>query len=529
MTSRRSLVIGLAVLILVLALGGLVFALAGNDGRFGPWLRALSLPVALLLSLTVAIVLSWWWRRRGARPGAPDRTDLAHGPIISETLSRAADVQAKRAGEFIDRVADPERREQLRHELRDIQASGEGICTLNVVVFGTVSSGKTSLINALLGRTVGATEAVMGTTRQGECHTYELRSVDAAVYLTDTPGLGEAGEGGETRELEARALAVRSDLLLFVVDHDLIRGQYEPLIELSRLGKRSILVLNKKDLFPDEDLGQIMARLRQRLAGVLDPTDVVAVAAAPRPVPVRVMRPDGGHDTVLESEEPDIAALRSRIGEVLRRDGRLLHAANLLVRGRVLEQEARDQVAAERERQALVVVERYQWLTAGTVFANPVPALDVLAGGAAQIEMVSELARVFELNLSPGQARGLAGQMVKSVLKLGLVETVTSLVAGVFKRTFVGFAAGGAVQAVTMSYLTRVSGRAFIEYFRRGQNWGEDGIDAALLRQFQETSRVEFIQEFATQAVPRLIEKFQTGNRPAPAPTTAPTSAERKP
>ena len=66
--------------------------------------------------------------------------------------------------------------------------------------------------------------------------------------------------------------------------------------------------------------------------------------------------------------------------------------------------------------------------------------------------------------------------MVQSVLKLGLVEAATSLIAGVFKRTLVGFAAGGAVQAVTMAYLTRVSGQAFIDYFRHGQSWGPDGI-----------------------------------------------------
>ena len=90
------------------------------------------------------------------------------------------------------------------------------------------------------------------------------------------------------------------------VDHDLIRGQYEPLIELARLGKRSILVLNKKDLFPDPDLAQILEKLRQRTAGVIDPADIVAVAASPRPIPVRSRRGDGTVETVLETEPPDI-------------------------------------------------------------------------------------------------------------------------------------------------------------------------------------------------------------------------------
>ena len=132
-----------------------------------------------------------WRVRRSRKKG--EVPILAH-----EDLVKAAGVQATRAGEFIDRVSDPARREQLVRELAQLQAEGSHEkSTLHVVVFGTVSAGKTSLINALLGREAGATEAVMGTTRHGERHTYELRSLDATVMLTDTPGLSEAGEEGE--------------------------------------------------------------------------------------------------------------------------------------------------------------------------------------------------------------------------------------------------------------------------------------------------------------------------------------------
>ena len=248
---------------------------------------------------------------------------------------------------------------------------------------------------------------------------------------------------------------------------------------------------------------------------MVDPADIVPVAAAPRPMPVRLQRPDGSFETVLEKEEPDIAALQSRIVEVLRREGKLLHAANLLVRGRILEQEAKEQLAQESDRRALAVVEHHQWITAATVFANPIPALDILAGGAVQLEMISELARVQGVELTAGQVRNLAAQMVQSVLKLGLIEAATSLIAGVFKRTLVGFAAGGAVQAVTMAYLTRVSGKAFIDYFRQGQSWGPGGIDETVLRQFEQTSRSEFLQDFAGQFVHRVLQKFHPGTSQA--------------
>jgi small GTP-binding protein len=486
----------------VLLLLGLSFGLLpGLRIRPGdhPLLMAM-LGLMILLQLVLGMISL---RIRGRTERIRRKAQLA-----PEDLAKATGLQAKRAGEFINRVNDPVRREQLARELSQLQAeSPHEVSTLHVVVFGTVSAGKTSLINALLGREAGFTEAVMGTTRHGERHTYELRRVGATVILTDTPGMSEAGAGGGAREAEARALAVRADLLLFVVDHDLIRSEYEPLIELARLGKRSIVVLNKKDRFPDADLLAILAKLRERLDGVIDPADIVEVAAAPRPLPVRVERSDGSFETVYENELPDIAPLRSRIAEVLRGEGKLLHAVNLLVRGKVLEREALDELARERELKAAGVVEHHQWITAGAVFANSIPALDILAGGAVQFDMVAELARVHGLELSAGQVRGLTGQMVQALLKLGLVEAASSLIAGIFKRTLVGFAAGGAVQAVAMAYLTRVSGKAFIDYFRAGQSWGPEGIDGVLLRQFDLNSRSEFLQDFAAYVVQSVLRK----------------------
>jgi hypothetical protein len=74
-----------------------------------------------------------------------------------------------------------------------------------------------------------------------------------------------------------------------------------------------------------------------------------------------------------------------------------------------------------------------------------------------------------------------------------------------------------------MAYLTHVSGEAFAEYFRRGQAWGDGGMQAALVRQFDLTSRVEFLQEFAKQALQKVSTRIlhgspKTSEQPAPRP-----------
>jgi uncharacterized protein (DUF697 family) len=355
----------------------------------------------------------------------------------------------------------------------------------------------------------------MGTTRHGEQHTQVIEGVEGTVLLTDTPGISEIGQGGAMRESEARDLAVRADLLLFVVDHDLIRSEHEPLAALARQGKRSIVVFNKQDRFTETDRNAILDKLRERLAGVVTAQDVVAVAADPRPIRVRVSRPDGSTAMVDEPQPPEISALAERIAVILKREGDELRAGNLLLRAHLLSRKAQEQLSSERDRRAQGVIDKFQWITAATVFANPIPALDLLANGAVQFQMVSELAGVYGVEVSTAHVKMIAAQMVQTLLKLGIVEAATSLIAGLFKSSLVGYAAGGAVQGVSMAYLTHISGHAFKDYFARGQSWGDGGMQAALIRQFDLNSRAEFVQEFAKQALAHVSKRVFKGSEQA--------------
>jgi len=429
-------------------------------------------------------------------PGRPPAT-------APEDVIQAADLQVEKAEGVISKLADPEARGTLQRELETIRADRR-VRRFHVVVFGTGSAGKTSLINALLGREAGRTDVLLGTTRQGEGHSYEVEDVDGTVVLTDTPGLSEIGDAGTRREAEARDLAARADLLLFVVDHDLIRSEFDPMLALARQGKRSIVVLNKRDRFLDADREAILAKLRERLSGVVDAKDVIAVAAAPKPTPVRVVNPDGSIVIEYEADPPDLGPLADRISAVLDREGESLRAGNLLLRAHLLSKSAQDRVSFERDAKARAVIDKFQWITAATVFTNPIPALDLMATGAVQFQMISEIAASYGVEMTTAHARMVGSQMIQMLLKLGLVEATTSLIAGLFKSTLVGYAAGGAVQGVSMAYLTHISGRAFMDYFRRGQDWGDGGMQAALVRQFDLTSRAEFLAEFAKQALSRV-------------------------
>lgn len=501
----------LAVLLMAVAVGTVAWLITSvNDlhdrlARHSEPLALVFVATTSLVALGSALAAARMFWKLGHSPRASDHVKAP------EDVVRAAEVQADKAELVINQVKDEGAKADLGGELAALRADRVRR-RFHVVVFGTGSAGKTSLINALLGQHVGKTEAVMGTTRRGEQHTQVIEGVEGTVLMTDTPGISEIGDGGAMREGEARDLAARADLLLFVVDHDLIRSEYEPMAALARQGKRSIVTFNKQDRFTEPDRDAILDKLRERLAGVVPAQDVVAVAADPRPIPVRIKRADGSTETVDEPQPPEISALQDRIAAILKREGEALRAGNLLLRAHLLSRKAQGQLANERDRKAQAVIEKFQWITAATVFANPIPALDLLANGAVQFQMISELAAVYGVEVTTAHIKMVGSQMIQTLLKLGLVEASTSLIAGLFKSTLVGYAAGGAVQGVSMAYLTHISGGAFKEYFARGQSWGDGGMQAALIRQFDLNSRAEFLQDFAKQALQHVSKKVFKGS-----------------
>ena len=482
---------------LVASVGDLHDRVARQSPELAIGLIVAAVVAASACALTAARV--FWMLGREPRAPAQAPSDVV----------KAAEIQAEKAGLIVEQIKDESVRAGLAAQLDELRAD-RGRRQFHVVVFGTCSSGKTSLINALLGRDAGEVAAVMGTTRGAENHTHLIDGVEGTLRVTDTPGLSEVGDDGALRESEARDLAARADLLLFVVDHDLVRSEFEPLAALARQGKRSIIVLNKRDRRQPSDEAAVLGKLRERLTGIVPSADVVSVAASPRPTPVRVKGSDGSIETAYEAEPPDLRPLLDRVTAVLRKEGDALRAGNLLLRAHLVSQGAQGQLTAERRRRATATIEKFQWITAGTVFANPIPALDLMATGAVQFQMISEIAAVYGVEVSSSHVKMIGGQMVQMLLKLGMVEAATSLIAGLFKSTFIGFAAGGAVQATTMAYLTHISGVTFLDYFERGQSWGDGGMQAALVRQFDLNSRAEFLRDFAQQAIHRVVRKVSS-------------------
>ncbi|MBC6454615.1 MAG: DUF697 domain-containing protein [Hormoscilla sp. SP5CHS1] len=423
--------------------------------------------------------------RRYVKPKAPQ----AKNEAASETL-RAVRKQAEQIQDEVARQALIERSRQIEGSLQ------AGV--LRVVVFGTGSAGKSSVVNALLGRMVGKVSAPMGTTEAGETYSLQLQGLDRQILITDTPGICEAGVAGTEREQQARELATVADLLLFVVDNDLRQSEYEPLRILARIGKRSLLVLNKTDLYPPEEIEAILGRLRERVQGLIPSNDVVACAANP---PEMVL--DSGS---VFQREPDVMPLIRQLAAVLRAEGENLVADNILLQSSALSEEARRIVDAQRKRQADKIVDQFQWIGGGAIAVTPLPVIDLLATAAVNAQMVVEIGKIYGCELNMERGRELALSLAKTLASLGIVEGALKLVTAALQLNVATFAIGKAIQGVTAAYLTRIAGKSFIEYFRHDQDWGDGGITEVVQQQFQLNRRDEFVKVFIQDAIARVVQ-----------------------
>lgn len=142
----------------------------------------------------------------------------------------------------------PIRAELIR--LRDSFAGGrlvrEGILT---VILGAPNVGKSSLMNLFSGTDRAIVTDIPGTTRDTLEETVRLGGL--SLRLTDTAGIRDSGDAVERIGVErARALGREADLLLLVLDasREMTKDERELLAFASE--RKSIVLLNKRDLSP---------------------------------------------------------------------------------------------------------------------------------------------------------------------------------------------------------------------------------------------------------------------------------------
>ncbi|MCH7829081.1 MAG: GTP-binding protein [Proteobacteria bacterium] len=367
-------------------------------------------------------------------------------------------------------------RESLAHDYNAVESMLDKLehGHLHLSVLGRVSTGKSSLLNALLGEERFSVSPLHGETRHSSMHAW--REAEAGgIFLIDTPGLDEAG--GEDRELLAKEVAGRSDLVIFVLDGDITDTELDALRAALSQGRPILVALNKADLYTSAERAALLKSVRDKTAGLIDPEHIIAVAAQPRPQIVIAVDSDGDECESERPRRPDVAVLRLLLWRILETEGKTLAALNASLFAADLSDQVGRRVLAARRELGEKLVRTYCVAKGIAVAFNPVPVADLFAAAFIDVGMVVHLSKVYDLPLSRKEAGKIvtvimiesaalmgtvwALHFVSSALKVGTIGLSTVLTAG--------------AQGSIAYYSTYLVGKAAAEYLAQGKSWGEGG------------------------------------------------------
>jgi hypothetical protein len=109
------------------------------------------------------------------------------------------------------------------------------------------------------------------------------------------------------------------------------------------------------------------------------------------------------------------------------------------------------------------LLQRTQWVVATGVAITPVPSLDLLVLAVGNGLMLQEMARLWDCPWTLDQLRAAALELAKATVALGLVEWSSQALVTAARLHGATWLVGGALQALSAAYLTRVVGHAMAD------------------------------------------------------------------
>jgi GTP-binding protein EngB required for normal cell division/uncharacterized protein (DUF697 family) len=437
--SVRFLLIAVLVLVSVVAL---FLVLVATDTALSVWQRLSDTPwwlqagyfLLLFLISAAAAVVAWRWMRPGGKPRSRDKDRSMNEASLQDSLLESA-----RDGVDVSAALQEIREQRRRKEAGEV----------HIALFGEVSTGKSSLVNALLPEAGAATDARAGTTGDIRHYRWQADTGDS-VMVADLPGFNLDEDSAVLEE------ARRAHLVVFLCDGDLAATQVEQLRRLKSLGKPLVLAFNKMDRYDRAEAAAIFDRIAAQAE--LGREDMVTIQTGGREEIIRLLQ-DGSEHREHRARAVEIEALKSAIQAHLDRDRDLMESlrdtAVLLLASEKLEI-ARDR---HREQQAEQLVGKYARRAVLGALAAVAPGSDLVIQGVLATRLVQELCQLYGVSVKDVQVDSfikLAGGRLRNF------SALTLAIAGNALKAFPGLGtiSGGLLHAVAYGLIFDSLGRA---------------------------------------------------------------------
>jgi len=448
----RLIRLSLGFLILLLFIIAIAAVLFVTESALNVWERLLAGPTLLLYlysAVMLALVLTAAWlvwrllvRRRPRATGAGKAPRLTHEAI--EQRLREADAVG------VDTRA-------AHRELQEL-ASRQTQGTVHLCFFGEISTGKSSLIRALVPEADVAIDVVGGSTL--DIRHYRWQNSGAHILLTDVPGTGGLAQGLDE---VARQEALRAQVVVFVCDGDLARQEKQAIEWLLELDKPLVLVMNKSDRYDPAEQSLLMQRLLDHLhdlGGDVTRDRVVAVSAGGE-VDVVEQRPDGGEHIVRRRRPADIGVLVVAINRLLEKEATDLDLRRDRAVFRLTAAKLADAERRYREQRAEQIIRSSTRKAVIGALAAISPGTDIVIQGYVGTTMTRALCRLY--GAAPRDL-DIEEFLTLSQSRAGRVLPLLLAVAGNGLKAFpgVGTVAGGLVHAVAYGLIFDALGHSLV-------------------------------------------------------------------
>ncbi len=263
---------------------------------------------------------------------------------------------------------------------------------IRIGAYGKSGVGKSSILNSLLKEDIFKTDIINGTTREIQAEEWNIKDQTLnSVELLDFPGFDFC----DTKLPDKIYSCINhSDIILFIVSGDLNRNELSEISSLIKDGKKIILTLNKIDLFNKIELEEIIESIKFKLPKDLN-------------IPI-----------IINYENN----LKNYMTKIINQHGEIFLTLNSLQSADKLFLQIKEQRLKKRQKLAQSAIGKFSTIKASTVALNPFILFDIAGSFALDTALISELSKIYGLNLKGESTRKIFKNISINNLFLGVTQ-----------------------------------------------------------------------------------------------------------
>ena len=281
---------------------------------------------------------------------------------------------------------------------------------LRIGIYGKAGVGKSSILNLILEKNVFKTGVINGTTKNIEREEWNFKHQSLrTIELIDAPGFDFC----DIKDPENIFSQINSsELILFIIAGDINRKEVSQINSFIKNGKKIILVFNKIDMWRGNDLKEILKNIRLKLPQYIK-------------IPI-----------IINSKNN----IRNQLSEFINNYGESLLTLNSLQLADKLFLKIKEQRLKKRQREAQSIIGKFATIKASGVALNPLILLDIAGGFALDTALVSELSKVYGLNLKGESVRKIIKEISINNIFLGATQVGINTSFNLLRKIFLATA-----------------------------------------------------------------------------------------